>query len=346
MATTRSNKLQNVLYRIGVGVAIALIAALTAYTFCRHLSHREVPVVVYIDDDDTVDSVFCKIEQATDNRRIHGFRILSRYARYADNICTGAYTIAPTERIWRVFLRFKRGQQNPIRLVVPASRTIEKFSAAVAEQLMLDSATIVAHLTDSAVAAHYGYTRETITSMIIPNTYEVYWNIDIYALLDRWQREYTTFWNVARQRKAQDLRLSQTEVSTLASIVDGETANKEEKPIIAGLYYNRLLLDMPLQADPTILFANNAYGQQRVHGNDLTIDSPYNTYKYKGLPPGPIRIATIDGIDAVLNMQRHKYLYMCAKEDFSGRHNFADTYIEHKENAKRYRKALDERGIQ
>ena len=165
-------------------------------------------------------------------------------------------------------------------------------------------------------------------------------------------KESKDFWNGARKEQAQVLNLTPVQVITLASIVDEETANDAEKPMIAGMYYNRLMLrtgeypnGMPLQADPTIKYAWKKFGLKRIYNNLLRIDSPYNTYKNTGLPPGPIRIPTVAGIDAVLNLTRHNYLYMCAKEDFSGTHNFAKTYQEHLTNAAKYSKALNERGI-
>ena len=159
------------------------------------------------------------------------------------------------------------------------------------------------------------------------------------------QKENKRFWNDERMAKAASLGLTKEEVATLASIVEEETANKTEMPRVAGMYYNRLRKPMPLQADPTIKFALGDFAITRIYHNMLFVDSPYNTYKYEGLPPGPIRMASVTGIDAVLNMERHDYLYMCAKEDFSGTHNFAVTYDEHLQNAARYSKALNERNI-
>ena len=189
--------------------------------------------------------------------------------------------------------------------------------------------------------------------MFIPNTYDIYWNVNINKLLDRMKKESNRFWNTDRKAKAQQLKLSPNEVITLASIVDEETANNGEKPMIAGMYYNRLMLrnaeypnGMPLQADPTIKFAWKDFGLRRIYNKLLTIKSPYNTYVNTGLPPGPIRIASIAGIESVLNLKHHDYLYMCAKEDFSGTHNFARTYAEHKVNAAKYTAALNQRGIQ
>jgi UPF0755 protein len=188
--------------------------------------------------------------------------------------------------------------------------------------------------------------------MFIPNTYDIYWNIPLDKFLARMKKESDKFWNFERKEKAKAMNLSENQVITLASIVDEETANNAEKPMIAGMYYNRYKYrdakypnGMPLQADPTIKYAWKRFDLKRIYNNLLFIKSPFNTYKYAGLPPGPIRIPTVAGIDAVLNHVHHDYLYMCAKEDFSGTHNFARTYEDHLRNAKKYSQALNERGI-
>ena len=220
------------------------------------------------------------------------------------------------------------------------------------KKLMLDSASLYEALTNEVICQKLGYDTATIAAMFIPNTYEVYWNISVNNFLDKMNTECMRFWTFERAQKAKQMKLSTIEVSTLASIIDEETANDAEKPMIAGMYYNRLMLrneeypnGMPLQADPTIKFAWKKFELKRIYNNLLHIDSPYNTYTNTGLPPGPIRIPSIAGLDAVLNHVHHKYLYMCAKEDFSGTHNFAETYEEHMENAAKYSKALNERGI-
>ena len=158
-------------------------------------------------------------------------------------------------------------------------------------------------------------------------------------------KSHNHFWNNGRKQKAEAMGLTPNEVATMASIIDEETANNGEKPMIAGMYYNRLKTNMPLQADPTIKFAHKDFALRRIYNKLLSVDSPYNTYKNIGLPPGPIKIASVAGIDAVLNHVDHDYMYMCAKEDFSGTHNFAVTYQEHLRNAAKYTKALNERGI-
>ena len=188
--------------------------------------------------------------------------------------------------------------------------------------------------------------------MFIPNTYDIYWNTSAENLLKRMKKEYSRFWDEERMARAANIGMSPTEIMTLASIVDEETANDQEKPMVAGMYCNRLKLrnseypdGMPLQADPTIKFAWKRFDLRRIYNKLLNIDSPYNTYRRTGLPPGPIRIPSIAGIEAVLNHTKHDYLYMCAKEDFSGTHNFARTYEEHMANARRYTQALNKRGI-
>lgn len=211
---------------------------------------------------------------------------------------------------------------------------------------MADSLSLIKTLKDSAICAKYGFTTQTIPAMFIPNTYNIYWNISIEQLMKRMHKEYNTFWkNNGREEKAEKTGMSKVEIATLASIIDEETAANQEKPMVAGMYINRLKKGMPLQADPTVKFAMQQFGLRRIYNNMLKTESPYNTYINKGLPPGPIKIASIAGIDAVLNHVTHNYLYMCAKEDFSGTHNFATTYSEHLRNATKYRKALNKRNI-
>ncbi|MNL18966.1 putative aminodeoxychorismate lyase [compost metagenome] len=181
--------------------------------------------------------------------------------------------------------------------------------------------------------------------MFIPNTYEMYWNVTAMDFFDRMHKEYEKFWNDDRKQKAAALNLSPIQVSILASIVDAEALYDKEMPIIAGLYLNRLNKGILLQADPTVIFANNDFTVKRVTNSLLRVDSRYNTYKYAGLPPGPIMMPSINAIDAVLNREKNDYIYMCAKEDFSGYHNFAVTVQEHERNAKKYRDALNKRNI-
>ena len=200
-------------------------------------------------------------------------------------------------------------------------------------------------LTEKSILQEYNFTKQTLPALFIPNTYQVYWNISAKDFLNRMFKEYKRFWAEERQNKAKAIGLTPIEVSILASIVEEETNNKSEKPMVAGLYINRLKKGMPLQADPTVKFAWQDFTLRRITNKHLTIDSPYNTYKITGLPPGLIRIPSPEGIDAVLNYSKHNYLYMCAKEDFSGTHNFASTLSEHNRNARKYWDALNKRKI-
>lgn len=222
---------------------------------------------------------------------------------------------------------------------------MDRLVRAVSRQLMIDSLDIAKLISDSAYCAQMGYTQETLPSLFIPNTYEVYWNMSADAFMKRMQKEHAAFWNNDRLKRAQHIGLTPEEVSTLASIVEEETANGPEKPMVAGLYINRLNKGMLLQADPTVKFGLQEFGLKRILFKHLEVDSPYNTYKHAGLPPGPIRIPSIQGLESVLNYTQHHYIYMCAKEDFSGTHNFAVTAAQHQANARRYQQALNRRKI-
>ena len=329
-----------------ISCAAGLTAVVAAGAFCASLILHRIspaactagePAYIFIDEDDTLDSLRTKSGIGW------RFGIYSRVMKPV--VRTGRYRIDEGMRSLDLYRRLRNGQQEPLQLTVPSVRTLDRLASRLAAQLMLDSATIASAFCDSAFCQTYGYSVATLPALFIPNTYETYWNVSLPALMKRMQLENARFWTAKRQAKADALGMSHTEVATLASIVEEETANDGEKPMIAGLYLNRLRRGMLLQADPTVKFAQGNFALRRILYAHLEIDNPYNTYKYKGLPPGPIRIPSIVGLDAVLNAAKHPYLYMCAKEDFSGTHNFAATLAEHMRNARRYARALNERGI-
>ena len=326
-------------------ICLLVIAGFIYYFFFSSLTGKADKQYLYIDADDNVDSVFTKLRDISTDHGLFAFQTLARHFNYGEKIRTGRYAIEPSEGAFMAFRHIKNGLQEPLNLTIPPARTVDKLAATLSQKLMLDSMELTALMKDSAICQKYGHTPETIISMFVPNTYDVYWNVSSTALLDRMQKECQKFWNAERTKKAEDLNMTPVEVSTLASIIDEETSNDGEKPMIAGMYYNRLKADMPLQADPTVKFALGDFSLRRIYNNMLFVNSPYNTYRNTGLPPGPIRVASIAGIDAVLNMVHHDYLYMCAKEDFSGTHNFARTYPEHLANAAKYSAALNKRGI-
>jgi UPF0755 protein len=332
-------------YIIPVIICVLALAGMMIYYLTGSLSKSEKCEYVYIDDNDNLDSVAAKLAPIAHEQTLLSFKLISRHSGYSKHIRTGKYAILPGEDIISVLRKLKNGHQEPVRLTIPESRTTDRLAGALSRKLMVDSLTLSILLKDSSFCSKQGYDTATIVCMFVPNTYEVYWNTSIENLMVRMKKEHDKFWGNSRQEKASALGLSPNEVCTLASIIDEETSNNPEKPMIARMYMNRLDKGMPLQADPTVKFALKDFALKRIYHNMLNTESPYNTYKYTGLPPGPIKVASVAGIDAVLNAPQHQYLYMCAKEDFSGTHNFASSYSEHLRNAAKYAKALNERGI-
>lgn len=338
----RNNTKKNLLILPAVLLGAAVIVYYYLFSSMTDSSEAQ---YLYIDDDDTVDSVYAKLQPVASAHGINTFKALAVFSGYANKVRPGRYAIKPGDAALNTFRRIKNGMQTPVNLTIPSVRTMDRLASTLSKKLMLDSATIYNALTDSVVCKEYGYTVETMPCMFIPNTYDIYWNISLDAFLKRMKKENERFWDDERMQKAETMGFSPEQVITLASIVDEETANDAEKPMVAGMYYNRWKIDMPLQADPTIKFALGDFSIRRIYNNMLSVCSPYNTYRNTGLPPGPIRIPTVAGIDAVLNHVKHDYLYMCAKEDFSGTHNFAVTYSEHLKNAAKYSAALNARGV-
>ncbi len=238
------------------------------------------------------------------------------------------------------------GEQTPVNVVVRTSRLPGILAARVAGQLEADSASLHAAMRDPATLREYGFGSELeMFSIFIPNTYEMWWTTTPAEFVARMKREYDRFWTPARTAKLARTRLTRMQVITLASILSEETLKTDEMPTMAGVYINRLRIGMPLQADPTVKYALGDFMLRRILNRHLRTPSPYNTYVNRGLPPTPITMPSIAAIDAVLDYREHKYLYFCAKEDFSGYHNFAETYQQHLANARRYSAELNRRGI-
>ena len=239
----------------------------------------------------------------------------------------------------------RAGKQTPVKVVFHNIRTPEQLSGIISAQIEADSLSILSVLKDSVLLAGYSLTPATVFTMIIPNTYEFYWNTSANGFIERMYKEYETFWNEDREQKRKNLEMSRIEVSALASIIEEETQQNAEKPRMAGTYLNRLRIGMPLQADPTIKFALGDFSLRRILFEHLEVVSPYNTYMHAGLTPGPICMPSIASIQSVLNAEKNNYLYFCAKEDFSGYHNFARTLAEHSRNARIYQAALNKAAI-
>lgn len=321
----------------GVGMAY--------YYFLYPQFHPQKTVYIYVDRDDTADSIYNKVKTIGRANNFTGFDLMARYRDYSKKLHTGRYAIQPGDNVYHVFSRLSRGYQAPINLTIGSVRTLDRLARSVGKQLMVDSTEIASQLFDSLYQQSLGYAPQTMACLFIPETYEVYWDMSVNDFYERMKKEHAKFWNEERLNKAKSIGMTPEEVCTLASIVEEETNNSEDKRMVAGLYINRLHAGMPLQADPTVKFALQDFGLRRISNEHLRIQSPYNTYVNTGLPPGPIRIPSTKGIDSVLNYARHNYIYMCAKEDFSGTHNFAANYTEHMANARKYWKALNERKI-
>lgn len=273
------------------------------------------------------------------------FDWLARKMNYERMVHPGRYEINDGDSYIEVIDMLRTGKQKPVKLTFNNVRTLDQLAGKVGGRIETDSLSIISFLNDESNYSGDGFTRETIIGVFIPNTYELYWNTSAEGFYKRMLREYKAFWNEERLKLADALGLTTNEVSTLASIVDDEVAKADEKPRIAGVYLNRIRIGMPLQADPTIKFALNDFTITRVLNKHLIIDSPYNTYKYKGLPPGPVGCPSIEGIESVLNAEKHNYLYFVAKSDFSGYHNFSRSLTEHNRYANQYKRELDRRRI-
>lgn len=256
----------------------------------------------------------------------------------------GHYTFENNISNRELIERLKMGKQTPVKITWNNTvRTREQLAGKVSSYLMMDSTTLLSHLEDEAFLEQYGFNAETSRCLFIPNTYEVYWTITPKQLFDRMKTEYERFWNDERSAKAKEIGLSPVEVSILASIIESESNNKKELPIIASLYLNRIRKGMPLQACPTVIYASGDFTLRRILYRHLQIDSPYNTYRYKGLPPGPIRCAQPRSMDYVLNAPKTNYLFMCANPELNGTHTFSSSFSNHANAAVQYHHMMDQK---
>ena len=237
------------------------------------------------------------------------------------------------------------GPQKPVKVTINNARGTNILADRISQKLDFSADSLINYLKDENNLKEYGINSEQALAIFIDDTYEMFWNASPKGVTDKLGSHFKKVWNNQRLEKAKKIGLTPAEVVTLASIVDEETLKMDEKPKVARLYLNRLDKNMKLQADPTVKFALGDFSLRRILNKHLEVESPYNTYKVTGLPPGPIRTVTVKDIDAVLDAPQHDYLYMCAKEDFSGYHNFAKDYSTHLNNARRYQRALNERNI-
>jgi UPF0755 protein len=296
--------------------------------------------LLLIKEGDSFKDVQKELHEGNYVQDLISFSFLARLTGYDDQIKPGRYVLRKNMTNLEALRALRSGKQEPVRITFNNVRLIGDLSEKITRNLDMTPEEFEAALVNFAMTNTHGFNKDNILIMFIPNTYEVYFNISPEALVKRMLAEYEIFWNDDRKDKAKEVGLSLSEISILAAIVQAETVKADEAPKIAGLYLNRLKKGIALQADPTLVYAVGDFSLKRVLNEHKQIDSPFNTYKYPGLPPGPINLPEINSIDAVLNYFPSDYYYMCAREDFSGYHNFTNSYEEHMSNAIRYQRAL------
>jgi len=286
------------------------------------------------------DDVLNRLKETKLIKNINSFDRLARIADYENHIHPGHFQVKNGINNYELVRLLYSGKQTPVTVTFNNVRLKSELASKVSKLIEADSISILNLLNDPEFIKPFGFTPETSILLCLPNTYEFWWNTSAEQFLKRMAKEQKKFWNESRLNKAKKIGLSPIQIGILASIVDQETNKNDEMSRIAGVYLNRLNKGMPLQADPTVKFALNDFSITRILKGYTEVDSPYNTYKYAGLPPGPICLPNTSTIDKVLNYEKHEFFYFCAREDFSGYHNFAENLEEHNINAKKYQHAL------
>tara|TARA_B110000977_G_scaffold3330_1_gene4596 strand:- start:34796 stop:35848 length:1053 start_codon:yes stop_codon:yes gene_type:complete len=330
---------------------LILSGLLKAYDFYDKIYHSNVTLEykteleLFIPSNATFQVVVTLLDEQGVLSNVPSFVWTAKQKKYTKKIKPGRYLIRNGMSNNDLVNLLRSGSQTPVNVTFNNVRTLEQFSSIISKQLELDSLDLYNAFRDSTFLSSVKLNKYSVVSLFLPNTYEFYWNVSLENFMSRMVSENYRFWTKERLNKAKRIGLSPSEVSTLASIVQKETLKRDEQPIVAGLYLNRLNKRMKLESDPTVIFALNNFNIKRVLDKDTKFKSPYNTYLNRGLPPGPITIPSIRALDSVLNNEKHDYIFMCAKEDFSGYHNFAVNYTQHLRNAKKYRTALNNKGI-
>ena len=300
---------------------------------------------VYLPTGSTFSQVVDSLQASGMLQNVASFQWVAERMGYPEKVKLGKYQLRDGMNNRELVQLLRSGKQVPVKLIFNNIRTKSDLAGKISRQLEVDSLQLLQLLNDSAVLSPLGFNTENILCMFIPNTYEVYWNMSAEKFFKKMDTEYESFWNKTRLHKAKDEGLTPIQVSVLASIVQSETSRNSEKSTIAGVYMNRLRKNWKLEADPTLIYAMNDFSIKRVLNEYKEIDSPYNTYKYFGLPPGPICLPEISSLEAVLNFSSHDYMYFCAREDLSGYHSFASDLKTHMLNARRYQTELNRRNI-
>lgn len=335
----------------GLLAVLAIAAASIGWPYYRSIYVEGVPSklndpFVHIPSQSTFEDVVYILKHGNYITDEASFRWVAGQMSYAKPVMrAGRFELTPGWSNRELIQHLRTGEQAPVKVVLSSERLPEDIAGKVARFLEADSMALLEAFRNPALLQELGYSAETVTALFVPNTYEMFWNTEAVAFLRRMQKEHKAFWDKNdRRAKANALGLSPLEAYTLASIVERETNVNAEKPRVAGVYLNRLNIGMRLQADPTCVYATHDFAATRVTQYHTTFDSPYNTYLYAGLPPGPICMASIPSIDAVLNPEKHDYIFFCAKPDDSGTHAFAATFAGHNVNVDKFRNYMRQRG--
>jgi UPF0755 protein len=335
-------------FKIGLFLVIAILTTTFTFYFWQIFrtpnlqAKKTTSFTLLIPEGATYESVLDTLNKHDVIADHISFRFLAKFLKYPENVKPGRYVIKPETNNYEGIKKLMSGTQDPVKLTFNNIRLKEDLIRRIGNRFEFGEENFRKALDNPAVCQKYGLDTLTIVSMFLPNTYDIFWTTGTEKFLDRMHSEYKKYWNAERLEKAKSIGLTPVQVSILASIVEEEQARKvDERPKVAGLYMNRLNAQMPLQADPTIKFALQDFAIKRILNEQLRVRSPYNTYLNTGLPPGPIRVADLQSLDAVLNYEKHDYVYMCAKADLSGYHAFATTYSDHLNNAKMYQAELN-----
>ena len=329
-----------------ISVALLIIAGVATWIYISERLEIPSAVRIYVPKDATESAIQDSLMNGLGEKMGRKVAKLRSMTKRDPAAAHGSYVVNPGERAYEVALRIARGRQTPVRITVTSARTLRDFTEKIGSKIEASPSDLYNAIDSIARTSDDFRTKEEVPAAVIPDTYEFYWNAPAASVAQKLISETERFWDSGGRREAaRKLGLRPAQVATLASIVAEESSKPAEYPLIGRLYLNRLNRGMKLQADPTVKFALGDFNLRRIIAKHLSVPSRYNTYLYTGLPPGPIRIADKAVIDSVLNASPHNYIYMCAREDFSGYHNFAVSYEDHLRNARRYASELDRRGI-
>ena len=340
-------KISTIRYVIALAGLLFVCFSYYAYQIFKtpNIQVKKKDFVLYIPSNGNFTSVMdtlMKYEVLTDKL---SFAFVAKLLDYQEHVRPGRYQLSAGATNLTIVRKLKNGQQDPLKLTFNNIRIKRDLAAKLDETLEFSADEFLVQINDPKIVAEYGFDTNTVMAMFLPNTYEVFWNSTPEEFMKKMNKEYKRFWNKERLNKAQAAGFTPIQIAVIASIVEAETNKNDEKSRIAGVYINRLKSDMPLQADPTVKFALQDFTIKRVTQEHTAVESPYNTYKNTGLPPGPINMPSTVTLDAVLNYEKHKYIYFCASPNEIGYHDFAESYRDHVNNANRYRKFLDKQKI-